>query len=112
MIICVTAEDISLSSPVGEKFGRCRYLHFVDSKTMQVTTRENGKHDGESGVGIQVAQVILDAGTEAVITGNIGPNASDVLEAANIPVYSAGDRTIEVAVKALERQRLDLIGKQ
>ena len=41
------------------------------------------------GAGVQTAQFLADRGVKAVITGNVGPNAIRVLNAAGISVYVA-----------------------
>jgi predicted Fe-Mo cluster-binding NifX family protein len=52
------------------------------------------------GAGIQAAQFIVEQGADAVISGNVGPNAFDVLEAANVPVYLFNGGTVRDAVTA------------
>lgn len=98
MKICITSEGENIDSQVDAKFGRCLYLQFLDSETLNGTCEENRLREGQGGVGIQVAQQIVEKKVGAVITGNIGPNAAEVLEAAGIPVYLANAQTVNHAV--------------
>ena len=52
------------------------------------------------GAGISAAQAIIDAGTDAVITGNCGPNAIGVLSQSGIKVHVASGN-VKAAVEDL-----------
>jgi predicted Fe-Mo cluster-binding NifX family protein len=52
-------------------------------------TRGGGRASG--GAGVQAGSTVASQGAEAVITGNVGPNAHKVLVAANIAIYQAGN---------------------
>jgi predicted Fe-Mo cluster-binding NifX family protein len=52
------------------------------------------------GAGIQAAQFVVERGAKAVVTGNVGPNAFSVFQAAEVPVYLFEDGTVREAVEA------------
>jgi predicted Fe-Mo cluster-binding NifX family protein len=52
------------------------------------------------GAGVQAAQFIVERGAAAVVSGNVGPNAFNVLQAADVPVYLFNDGTVRDAVTA------------
>ncbi len=110
MKICVTASGDTLESQVDPKFGRCQYFQYIDSETMDQTTEENTFRDGQGGVGVKVAQHLVTQGVEAIISGNIGPNASDVLDAAELPVYAADSKSVAAAVEAWKNGELEQLG--
>lgn len=112
MKICITAEGVSLNSPVDTRFGRCQYLHIVDSETLEGTCEENTLRNEQGGVGIQVAQNLVKQGVDAVITGNVGPNAAEVLETAGISIYAADSQTVKQAVADLQQGHLRQIGME
>jgi predicted Fe-Mo cluster-binding NifX family protein len=58
------------------------------------------------GAGIQAAQFVINHGAQAVLTGNLGPNAFDVLQAAGIPGYLVSEGTVRQAVEAFKDGRL------
>ena len=72
-----TGQD--LNSPVSPRFGRCPYYVIIDTETMAFETIPNTSMDAPSGAGIAAAQAVSQKGVEAVLTGNFGPNASQVL---------------------------------
>jgi len=106
MILCVPAAGPDLSSPVDEKFGRCQYLHFIETDTLKGTYVENTQRTGRHGVGVQVAQRVVDEGAGAVICSRVGPNAMEVLKTGGVRVYEGGDCTVQEAVALYHENRL------
>lgn len=98
MKIGVSASAASLDSKVDARFGRCPYFVIVDSETMGYTVVTNDSTNAAHGAGIQAAQTVANQGVEVVITGNVGPNAFNVLNAAGIKVVTGGTGTIKEAV--------------
>jgi predicted Fe-Mo cluster-binding NifX family protein len=62
------------------------------------------------GAGIQTARNVAELGVEAVITGNVGPNAFKTLNAAGIQIYLAGQQTIQDAVEMFKPGQLQEVG--
>ena len=108
MKIVISASGATLSSPVDPRFGRCPYYLFVDTETdpIKVQAQQNTSAASGSGAGIQAAQYVVQAGAQAVITGNVGPNAYQVLQAANIPLYQVQGMTVQAAVDAFKSGEL------
>ncbi|MFP4395346.1 MAG: NifB/NifX family molybdenum-iron cluster-binding protein [Anaerolineales bacterium] len=108
MKIVISASGATLSSPVDPRFGRSLYYLFVDTETdpLQVQAQQNTSAASGSGAGIQAAQYIVQEGARAVITGNVGPNAYQVLEAANIAIYHGQGMTAQDAVDAYKSGEL------
>lgn len=98
MKVAITSKDIGLSSPVGLRFGRAEWLIVVDIETAQVDTRNNEVDPDASILGIQTAQNVIELNVEAVITGNIGPNAFTALNAAEIRVFLTKADTVAGAL--------------
>lgn len=88
MKICITSQGDNLESQVDPRFGRCRYFVIVDLETMNFEVIENPNTDAFGGAGTNSAQLIASKGVEIVLTGDIGPNASRVLESAGIKVIT------------------------
>jgi len=86
MKICITAEGDGLDAKVDPRFGRCKYFIFVDTETLQFEAVENGNAFGMGGVGVQSGQLVAKNQAKVVLTGKVGPNASQTLEAAGIEV--------------------------
>jgi predicted Fe-Mo cluster-binding NifX family protein len=58
------------------------------------------------GAGVQAAQFVIERGAEAVVSGNVGPNAFGVFRAASVPVYVFGGGTVRQAVDAYKAGQL------
>jgi predicted Fe-Mo cluster-binding NifX family protein len=105
MKIAISSTGPDLQSQVDPRFGRCQYLVYYDSETGTWTAEPNTNMSAAGGAGIRTAQSVLNAGAEAVITGNIGPNAMQVLSG-QAKVYTGFSGTVEQAVQALKENTL------
>jgi predicted Fe-Mo cluster-binding NifX family protein len=106
MKVVVTADGNGLDAPTNPRFGRCPTFLIVDTETMAFEAVPNPAMSASGGAGIQAAQYIVEQGAQAILTGNLGPNAAEVLQAADIPVYLNREPTAEAAVKAFQEGRL------
>jgi predicted Fe-Mo cluster-binding NifX family protein len=110
MRIVVSANGADLEAAASSTFGRCPMYVFVDTETIEFEAVENPATNVAGGAGIQAAQFIVEQGAQAVISGMVGPNASDVLQAASVPVYSFEGGTVRQAVEAFKAGRLSATG--
>ena len=106
MKIAVTASGADLDALASPVFGRCPTYIVVDTETMEYEVVENPATSASGGAGIQAAQFVIEQGAQAVVTGNVGPNAFGVLQAAGIPVYLFKGGTVRQAVKAYQGGQL------
>ena len=106
MKICVTVASNTLESPVDPRFGRCQYLLFVDLENMSLKAVSNVGAGFMSGAGVQVAQNIVKEGAAAVITGNVGPNAFQVLRAGGVKVFTGIQGTAREAIERYKKGEL------
>ncbi len=106
MKIAITSSGKDLNSTVDPRFGRCSYFIIVDADSMEFKSVDNPAVTASGGAGIQAAQMIADEGVEAVITGNVGPNAIRTLSIAGIEVYSGARGTIEDTIKLFKEGEL------
>ena len=100
MKVCVSATAPGLDSQVNPRFGRCECFTFVDIDTMEYESLDNASITASGGAGIQAAQTAADKGVEAVLTGNVGPNALNALNAAGITIVTGVSGTVREAVQA------------
>ncbi len=99
MKICVSAQGDNLDCQVDPRFGRCRYFIFVDSDSMEFEAVDNSNAASAGGAGIRSAQLVADKGVQALLSGNVGPNAFQALQAAGIKVITGLTGTIKEAVE-------------
>lgn len=110
MKIIVTANGADLDAAASPVFGRCPTYIMVDTETMEFEALPNPAVAAGGGAGIQAAQFIAGQGAQAVVSGNMGPNAYGVLQAAQIPVYTFGGGTVRQAVEAYQAGTLASAG--
>ena len=106
MKIAVTSTGKTLDSEVDPRFGRAACFIIIDTETMDFSAIENESAAAAGGAGISSAKVVIDAGAEAVLTGNCGPNAERTLTAAGIKLYTALTGTVAEAVELLKNGKL------
>jgi len=85
MKVAISVTDNSLDADIDPRFGRCAFLIVVESDTMEIVG--GGRNEfaaAPGGAGTQTAQRAAQLGAEAILTGNLGPNAYNVLKAAKI----------------------------
>jgi predicted Fe-Mo cluster-binding NifX family protein len=99
MKIAVSAMAPAMDADIDPRFGRCQYYIIIDTETMQFEGIENSSAIASGGAGISAAQMIVDKGVEAVITGNCGPNAHQVLSAAGIKIITGVTGKVQDAVE-------------
>jgi predicted Fe-Mo cluster-binding NifX family protein len=104
------ATELALDAQASPVFGRCAAYVFVETDTMAFEVVENPAIGASGGAGIQAAQFIIERGTQAVVTGNVGPNAFNVFQAAGVPIYLFGGGTVRQAVEAFKAGELAATG--
>ncbi|MFA4991044.1 MAG: NifB/NifX family molybdenum-iron cluster-binding protein [Candidatus Omnitrophota bacterium] len=98
MKICVTSEGNSLDSKVDGRFGRCQYFIIADTETLKFEAVQNPNLESMGGAGIQSAQLVASKQIRAVLTGNVGPNAFQTLQAAGIEIFTGASGTVKEAI--------------
>ncbi|RLI68489.1 dinitrogenase iron-molybdenum cofactor biosynthesis protein [Candidatus Heimdallarchaeota archaeon] len=103
MKIGITAMGKNLDADVDQRFGRCRYFIIVDTESMDFETLSNENVMASGGAGVQAAQTIANKGIEAIITGNVGPNAFQTLSAAGIRIYTGASGTVREVIEKYKK---------
>jgi predicted Fe-Mo cluster-binding NifX family protein len=104
--IAVSATNGNLDAQIDPRFGRCSHFIFVDSETMQFEAVQNTSQNAPSGAGIQAAQTVGNKGAKAVLTGRVGPNASQVLSSLGIKIVTGVSGTVREAVENFKSGQL------
>ncbi|MGQ9496718.1 MAG: NifB/NifX family molybdenum-iron cluster-binding protein [Desulfotomaculales bacterium] len=110
MKLVVSAAGTGPDAQVDPRFGRCSHFVVYDTDTGTYEAMPNAAAAAAGGSGIQAAQAVVNAGAKAVLTGNIGPNAFRVLEAAGVKCYTGAGGTVKDAVAAYQAGKLTLAG--
>jgi predicted Fe-Mo cluster-binding NifX family protein len=96
--VAVSSTGEGLDAAVDPRFGRCSYYVIVETENMQFEAVPNASQYAPSGAGIQAAQIVANKGAKVVLTGNVGPNASQVLSSAGIRVITGVTGTVREAI--------------
>jgi predicted Fe-Mo cluster-binding NifX family protein len=110
MKIAVSSQGEHLDAPASPVFGRCPTYLFVEPETMEFEALPNPAMNQGGGAGIQAAQFVVNQGAKAVLSGNLGPNAFDVLQAAGVPGFLVMEGTVRQAVEAYKTGQLQPMG--
>ncbi|MGM0653394.1 MAG: NifB/NifX family molybdenum-iron cluster-binding protein [Bacillota bacterium] len=112
MKLAVCAKGEGLKAEVDQRFGRCPFFVVVDTEKSEVIesiSNENAQAAG--GAGPQAAQLLAGRNVEAVVLGNVGPNAIEALKAAKVKVYSGVTGTVEDTLKKFLEGSLKLVAE-
>jgi predicted Fe-Mo cluster-binding NifX family protein len=102
MKIAITSKGPDVDSEIDPRFGRCQYFVIVETDDMGFKAFENDNAALSGSAGIQSASFVASRGVKAVLTGNCGPKASQVLSAAGIEIFTGQEGGI---LAALERYK-------
>jgi predicted Fe-Mo cluster-binding NifX family protein len=103
MKVAISSSGDTLESSVDTRFGRCPYYIIYDTESCSFEAVANKSSMAGGGAGIQAAQSISDMKAEALITGNVGPNAFRVLSAASIKIYSGASGSIKDVIEKFKK---------
>jgi len=108
MKIVVTSYGKDLESKVDKSFGRAKWFILVDTEGGTFEAHSNEQNfNAAQGAGIQAAQNVANLEAEAVLTGNVGPNAFRTLSAASVKIFIVkGDVTVRQAIDEWEEGNL------
>lgn len=111
MKVAVTSTGKDLDSNLDPRFGRAQYFVIVDTDTMAFEVEENIQNlNLPQGAGIQAGKTVANAGATALITGNCGPKAFNVLEAAGIKVITGVSGSVREAIARMNAGELASAG--
>ena len=115
MKIALSSLGKDINSNLSEVFGRCPYFVIVeistkggsafggeDKKVKGFEAIENTSANQMGGAGISAARMVAEENVAAVISGNIGPRALEVLRQFNIEVYKGTGLVKEVIESFIE----------
>ncbi|MCK4577606.1 MAG: NifB/NifX family molybdenum-iron cluster-binding protein [Candidatus Marinimicrobia bacterium] len=106
MKIAISSTGQKPESDIDPRFGRCKYFLVVDTDTREFEAFLNENAEAMGGAGIKAAQFVADLNVKAILTGNIGPNAFETLNAAGIEILTGVEATVNDAVEDYKEGKL------
>jgi predicted Fe-Mo cluster-binding NifX family protein len=109
MKVAISATGNTLENKMDQRFGRAAHFIIVNTETMEFEALDNSAAASAGGAGITSSQTVIDKGVEAVITGNVGPNAMSVLNAAEVSIFQGGPVSVQENIEKLKRGELKAV---
>ena len=104
MKIAFAVSGQDLSSPIDDSFGRAPRFLVYDVATRTYEVIRNAALDEGHGAGIRAAETVIKAGATAVVAGECGPKATDVLTKAGVRIHLAKSSNVRQALAAHFRE--------
>ena len=111
MKIAISISGNSIASPFDARFGRTAAFCIVDTETDDWEVFDNPALTASGGAGVQSSQFVAKHGVQAVVSGAFGPNAFDILAAAEIEMYLAPGNEAHTAAEILEMFKAGQLAK-
>ncbi len=109
MHIAIASSGQTLDAPMDARFGRAAFFLIVDSVTLAFTVHPNPAIQHSGGAGIAACQYLVGEGAEAVVAGQLGPNAMRVLESADVALFQGIGGTVRDNVIACNEGKLEAL---
>ena len=84
MIVAVPSSSDKIDALIDERFGRCPFFCFYNTKKHEVIFKKNDLKNGAGGVGPQVVEFLVKNGVDEVYATEVGPKAKTILDKLNI----------------------------
>ena len=111
MKIAVSSSGNTSDTMVDLRFGRCEYFMIYDTETKEYKALENDGQKASGGAGIAASNQIVNENINVIITGQLGPNAFEIISKSNIDVFTCGVVTIKEAINKYEKGELAELSK-
>ena len=89
MKTAITCLQDSLDASIDTRFGRCQNFLVLGDNGNTEKTISNPAGQASRGAGVKAAQTIVDESVNVLITGNIGPNAFNLLKQSGVEINIA-----------------------
>jgi predicted Fe-Mo cluster-binding NifX family protein len=108
--VAFAVNDEGLEAPVEMRFGRSPRFTIVELESGEYETIQGPGLAASGGAGVTAAQALSNRGVDAVVAGNLGPNACAVLQAAGIKCYQCAGCSVADSLKLLKQGELPEAG--
>ena len=109
MKIGVSVKGKNKDSLLDKRFGRCEYFQIHDTDTGEIKVLENEAKLASGGAGIAASNQLIDEKVDVIITGNLGPNAFDLMKKEGIKAYKCESMAVSSVLEKYNNGELQEI---
>lgn len=109
MKIAISSYGKNINDLLNKRFGRCEFFQIYDTINNKIKVIENDGLKSEGGAGIAASQQLVDENIDVLLTGNLGPNAFEIIEKAKILVYKSEETSVKDALEKFKNNQLPKI---
>ena len=91
---------------ISKKSFKCEYFIIFDTDTNSYEAIPNAGVNASGGAGIKAANQIIEAKANVLITGNLGPNAFELIEKSKIKAVSCEVMPVNRAIELYQKNML------
>ncbi|MCM8710115.1 NifB/NifX family molybdenum-iron cluster-binding protein [Clostridium sp. SYSU_GA19001] len=106
MKIAISATGKTSENLLDVRFGRCEYFQIHDTESKEIKIIENEGKNSSGGAGIAASNQLIDEKVDVIITGNLGPNAFEIIERAGIKAYKCNNIPISSVIEQYNKGEL------
>ncbi len=109
MKIAVSAAGKTIVNLLDMRFGRCEYFQIHNTESGEIKVLENQGKNASGGAGISASNQLIDENIDVIITGNLGPNAFEIIEKSGVRAYKCDGIVIAEAIEKYKKGELEEI---
>jgi|SRR3712207_62114 len=109
MKIAISATGKTMESLLDVRFGRCEYFQVHDTESGDIKILDNKGQDASGGAGIAATNQLIGEKVDVIITGNLGPNAFELIEKSGIRAYKSENNIISSVLEKYKNGELEEI---
>lgn len=109
MKIAVSAAGKTIEDLLDMRFGRCEYFQIHDTESGDIKVLENTGQKASGGAGIAASNQLVDENIDVIITGNLGPNAFEIIEKSGVKSYKCSSIAVGEAIEKYKSGELEEI---
>ncbi len=109
MKIAISSTGKTSENLLDMRFGRCEYFQIHDTENGKIKILENKGPNASGGAGIVASTQLIEEKVDVIITGNLGPNAFELIEKAGIKAYKSGNIAISLVLDKYNKGELEEI---
>ncbi|MBN1039387.1 MULTISPECIES: NifB/NifX family molybdenum-iron cluster-binding protein [unclassified Clostridium] len=109
MKIAISVNGKTNKSELDMRFGRCEYFQIHDTENKEIKILKNDGLSASAGAGIVASNQLIDENIDVIITGNLGPNAFELIEKAKIKAYKCENISITSVLEKYNNNELEEI---